>query len=80
MKYDVVAKNLMLDKTCWNCDHAASITKRNFNKETFTENTGFSLDDIHEDAFLDDTLFMCHKHHKILPKELSCSYWEEARE
>jgi len=80
MEYDVVAKNLLLGHNCLDCDHAATLAKRDFNKETFTEITGFSLEDIHEGAFLYDALFMCHKHHKILPRELSCSEWEEARE
>ena len=80
MEYDVVAKNLLLEKTCWNCDHAASLATRGFNEQSFIQNTGFSMDTVHEGAYMHDTLFMCHKHHKVLPIELSCGEWVEARE
>jgi len=80
MDYDVVAKNLLIGHDCWNCDYAASLANRGFDSKSFVDNTGFSLDDVHEGAYLYDTLFMCHKHYKILPRELSCSEWVKARE
>lgn len=80
MKYDIIAKNLLLNRDCWDCDFAATLATRGFDLRLFSQNIGFSADDIHEKAYKYDTLFMCHHHNKILPKELSCSDWVKARE
>ena len=71
-----LAKNLLLERTCHNCNHALTLADRDISPEVFEKLTGLSASSIHEGAYIDDVLFYCSKQNNILPVELSCQDWE----
>lgn len=88
MKNYEIAKNLLLGKTCVKCMNAAHLADRSDvsnndnNRHDFELITGYSFDDIYEGCYLvgGDMLFDCSLHHKLIPPELTCDYFEQSQD
>ncbi len=81
MNDNILAKNLLLNRNCYNCKNAGIIAgKDTFQISNFEKLTGISKESIHDGCIINNQVIMCYNWFKMLPLELTCERWEKSDE